>query len=333
MKHAFTTLIAVLAVSGTAFGQAPPAPARPPAPAKPPAAAGANKPDKPKATKAVEREDREPNADEELALAALESLMAQSDDRALPIIKKVLAGSQTKLVKQRALFVLSQIESPEAQQILAQTARSTDADMRGEAIRAIGIGGDPKALDSLQEVYNSGDSGAKQEVLQAWLISERKDLIYQAALNAKSEDEANAAIRMLGVMGAAEELRKLGDKPTAASGLVDAYAISGDVASLRKIAESHPEKSVRVEAVRKIGIAENDVARGALREIYSRTTDSEIREAALQGMMIAQDEQGMLALYRAAKSSDEKRALLRYLGMLDSDAALQAIDAALEGKK
>src|SRR5687767_10937243 len=109
--------------------------------------------------------ERAPNADEELAVAALEGLMAQPPERALPIIKKVLAGSQTPLVKHRALFVLSQIDSPEAQQILAQASRSTDAAMRGEAIRSIGIGGDPKALDALQEIYKTGDFGVKQEVL------------------------------------------------------------------------------------------------------------------------------------------------------------------------
>ena len=86
----------------------------------------------------------------------MEGLMAQPPERALPIIKKVLAGSQTTLVKQRALFVLSQIDSPEAQEILVQTARSSDAAMRGEAIRSIGIGGDPKSLDGLQAIYNAG---------------------------------------------------------------------------------------------------------------------------------------------------------------------------------
>jgi hypothetical protein len=50
-------------------------------------------------------------------------------------------------------------------------------------------------------------------------------------------------------------------------------------------------------------------------------------------MLMADDQQGVLTLYRAAKSSDEKRALLRYLAMMDGDAALQAIDAALEEKK
>jgi len=274
-----------------------------------------------------------PSGDEDLALAALEGLMSQSSERALPIIKKVLAGSQTPTVKRRALFVLSQIDGPEAQAILLQTARSTDAAMRGEAIRSIGIGGDPKALDSLLDVYKAGSFDVKKEVLQAWMIAARKEPLYQVALTAKTEDEANEAIRMLGAMGATEELRKLGERPNASKGLLEAYAISGDLASLRKIAEGSGERSMRLEAIRKIGIIDGDEAHVALREIYTRTTDAEFKEAALQGMMISDDEQGLLALYRAAKSSEEKRALLRQLSMMDSDAALEAIDAALEGKK
>jgi len=308
MHYVLTILVALFALSGTANAQTPPA--------------------SPKVAEA----ERAPTADEELALAALEGLMAQPAERALPIIKKVLAGSQTTLVKQRALFVLSQIDSPEAKAILAQASRSSDAALRGEAIRSIGIGGDPKSLDALQEVYKAGNSDVKREVLQAWMIAGRKEAVYQAALNAKSEEEANEAIRMLGVMGAADELRKLGDRPNAASGLLDAYAISGDLASLRKIAEGSGEHSIRVEAVRKIGIIQSDAARAALRDIYSRSSDEEIKDAALQGMLMVGDEQGVLALYRSAKSSDEKRALLRYLAMMDGDAALQAIDAALEGK-
>jgi len=205
--------------------------------------------------------------------------------------------------------------------------------MRSEAIRAIGIGGDPKSLDALKEIYNAGNADVKQEVLQAWLISDHKEAVYEAALNARTEEEANAAIRILGAMGATEELRKLGDKPNASRGLVEAFAISGDLASLRKIAESSGDREVRLDAIRKIGIVDSDEARVALREIYARAADPEIKEAALQGMMIADDEQGVLALYRAAKTSDEKRALMRMLSTMDGEAALQAIDAALEEKK
>jgi HEAT repeat protein len=320
MKFAIATLVALLMV-GTAFAQAPPKPAKPARPAMPAVPA-----------QPAPSADRAPTEDEELALAAMEGLMAQAPERALPIIKKVLAGSQTRLVKQRALFVLSQIDSPEAQEILVQTARSSDPAMRGEAIRSIGIGGDPKALDGLMAIYNAGGPDVKGEVLQAWLIAGHKEAVYQVALNAKTEDEANEAIRMLGVMGATDELRKLGDKPNAASGLVDAYALSGDLASLRKIAEGSGNRSVRIDAVRKIGLIDSDAARAALREIYARSTDAEIKDAALQGMLIVGDEQGVLALYKSAKTTEEKRVLLRTLTTMDGDVALQAIDAALEKK-
>jgi hypothetical protein len=205
--------------------------------------------------------------------------------------------------------------------------------MRAEAIRSIGIGGDSKSLDALKDLYASGSSEVKEEVLQAWLIAGRKETIYQVALNAKSEDEAGRAIRLLGAMGATEELRKLGDRPNAAGGLVEAYAISGDLASLRKIAEGNGDRAIRLDAIRKIGIVNGEAANTALREIYARSTDAEVREAALQGMLISGDDQGVLALYRGAKSSEEKRTLMRFLSMMDGDAALQAIDQALEGKQ
>ncbi|HEX4971034.1 MAG TPA: HEAT repeat domain-containing protein [Steroidobacteraceae bacterium] len=274
-----------------------------------------------------------PTEQESLALAAMEGLMSQSPERALPIIRKVLAGSQTTLVKKRALFVLSQIDSPEADDILLQTARSADKALRSEAIRSIGIGGHDKSLAALQDVYNAGDADLKKQVLHAWMIAGRKAEVYQAALSAKSDDEAGEAIHMLSVMGAVDELRKLGDRPNASGKLVEAYAISGDLQSLRKIADSGADPSVRAEAVRKIGIIDSDASRTALRDIYARSNDKEIKEAALQGMLIAGDDQGVLALYKGATSIEEKRTLLRTLTMMDSDAALKAIDSALEDKQ
>ncbi|MEO8061164.1 MAG: HEAT repeat domain-containing protein [Pseudomonadota bacterium] len=279
-----------------------------------------------------QRTDRAPTDDESLAIAALEGLMAQPPDRALPILKKVLSGSQPPVVKKRAMFVLSQIDAPEARDILMQTARSPNSELRGEAIRSIGIGGNPTALDALQEIYKAGSADVKRDILKAWMIAGRNEPVFQAALNAKTEEEASEAIRTLGVMGAREELRKLGDRPETMNGLAQAFAISGDLAGLRKIAEGKGKKEVRIDAVRNIGIIQGDAARAALREIYARETDAEIKDAALHGMLIAQDDQGVLALYRAAKTIDEKRSLMHMLSMMNGDVALEAIDAALEKK-
>ena len=138
-------------------------------------------------------------------------------------------------------------------------------------------------------------------MLQAWLIADRKEEVYQAALNAKSEEEAGEAIHMLGAMGAVDELRKLGDRPNASqrwwtrmrsAAISRACARSPRAAANARVRSRRCARSASSRAMRR--------AR-ALREIYSRSTDAEIKEAALQGMLIADDEQGVLALYRAAK--------------------------------
>ena len=201
-----------------------------------------------------------------------ESEKQPSPERALPILKKVLGGQQSTLVKRRALFVLSQIDTPEAQTLLVDTARAGDPALRAEAIRNIGISGNPSSLAVLQTLYEGGDARTKKEVLQAWLISGRKNEVYQAALNAKSEEEANNAIRTLSVMGARDELRKLGETRQPNEHLAEAYAISGDLESLRRIAEGNGELSMRRDAVRKIGIVQSPQARTALREIYHNWT-------------------------------------------------------------
>jgi HEAT repeat protein len=276
---------------------------------------------------------RAPTDEESLAVAALEGLMSQPSERALPLLKKVLGGRQSALVKRRALFVLSQVDAPDAQALLVETARSSDPALRSEAIRSIGISGNPKTLPVLQQIYQGGDAKTKRQVLQAWLISGSKNEVYQAVINAKADKDANDAIRTLSAMGARDELRKLGETRRPTRNLVEAYAIAGDLQSLRKIVDGSGEMSARRDAVSKIGIIHSEQARAALREIYSGTKDNEIRAAALQGMLIGNDEQGVLALYRASKNAEEKRALLRTLSIMNGDAALQAIDAALEGKQ
>jgi HEAT repeat protein len=321
-------LTSLLALSNAAISQPSGDAAAPPSPPEPALIVAQN-------DKSQNRR-RAPTEDEALALAAMEGLMSQSPQRALPVLKKVLTGTQSALVKERALFVLSQMDEPEAQAILLETANAANSPLRREAIRNIGIGGNTKALAALQPLYAAGDSSVKAQVLEAWLIAGRKADVYQAALNAKSEADAHNAIRTLSAMGAVEELRKLGDSQKHekhGNNLLEAYAIAGDLTSLRKIADGPGDIAVRSEAIRRIGIVDTDAARTALRQIYAANTNSQLREAALHGLLVSNDEKGVLSLYKAAKTTEEKRTLLRTLSIMGGDAAIQAIDAALEGKK
>ncbi len=278
-------------------------------------------------------EDRRLSDREALAIAALEGLMSAPSERALPLLKKVLAGSMSDRVKARALFVLAQIDAPEAHTLLLETARTGRGELRREAIRAIGIGGNAAALDRLAGVYAAGDDAVKRDVLQAYLVADRREAVYRIALAAKAEREFDDAVEILGAMGAGEELRRLGEQRKGSESLLQAYAVSGDLDSLRRLAAGPGDLSVRLKATQSIGIIGTDAAKQALRELYRKADGAEMKDAALQGLLVADDEQGVLELYRTSRHPEDKRALLKTLSIMGGDAALEAIDSALEGEQ
>ena len=268
---------------------------------------------------------------EQLKLAALEALMMAPPERALPLVTKILAGNHSDEVKSRALFVLSQIDDAQAQSLLLETARTGNAELKGEAVRMIGISGDPAALAGLADIYKTGDADVRESVLQAYMISDDSNAVYEIAVNSTSDEEFDAAVQMLGVMDANEELSKLRDHKGATESLIHAYAISDDFESLHAIAIDASDPERQLQAIQALGIIGGDEVDKALLEIYRGADSEDAKEAALHGMMISDYDAGVLELYRDSSDPDEKRDLLRMLVIMDSDAALDAIDSAFNG--
>jgi HEAT repeat protein len=267
---------------------------------------------------------------EQLQIAALEALASAPPERALPLARKVLAGKHSREVKERALFVLSQIDLPEAQQALAEAARSGDGELRYEAIRMIGIGGDPGALAELKPLYATDNEELREAVLEAYLIAGDADAVFELAANAKSESSFEDAVETLGAMNAREQLRRLRDKAGSSKDWIEAIAVSGDVETLRELALDSSDPERQTKAIEAMGIAGGDELKSSLVDIYRNAGTKEVREAALDGMLIAGHDEGVLTLYRESKSSAEKKELLEYLVMMDSDEIWNIIDSALE---
>ena len=73
----------------------------------------------------------EPSSDaESLKIAALEALISAPPGRALPLVKKVLAGDNSDEVKERALFILSQIDTAEAHSMLLQLVNEGSGELK-----------------------------------------------------------------------------------------------------------------------------------------------------------------------------------------------------------
>lgn len=267
---------------------------------------------------------------EALKVTALEALISAPPERALPIVTKVLRGESSADLKERALFVLSQIDLPEAQTLLVETAQTGNEDIRLEAIRMIGIGGDRKALDALGAIYAAGDDDTKEAVLEAYLIADDNDAVYQIAANTQDPEEFEDAVSMLGAMGATEELRALRDRPDMAEVLIDAYAVAGDVESLTALATDSSDPERQAQAIHGLGIAGGDEVGDVLVDVYRNTDVRKVKDAAREGLMIAGLDQAVLELFRESKDAAEKRELLETLVIMDSDAVWDLIDTTLE---
>jgi hypothetical protein len=138
---------------------------------------------------------------------------------------------------------------------------------------------------------------------------------------------------MLGVMGASDKLRSLLESRGSSESLVDAYAIANDLDSLRSIAADNSNPGVQVQAIEAMGIVGGDEANAALLDIYRNSDIEGAREAAMDGMLIANFDSGLLELYRASDDPKEKRQLLEYLTMMDSDEIWALIDDVLEERR
>lgn len=272
-----------------------------------------------------------PKSDDDILVeAAVEALITAPPERALPIAQKVLNGNHSDNVKEKALFVLSQIDDPAAQSTLIEYATSGNGELREEAIRMIGIGGNKDGLAQLRQVYDGGDTNTREAVLEALMIADDKATVFEIALTAQGDDYENA-VDMLGVMGANNELRELRKQRGASEELLDAAAVSGDFETLREIANTTDDPDLQAEAIERMGIVGGDEVGAELVRIYQNADHEDVREAAINGLFISGDDTAMMQLYQSTDDPREKKELLQRLVMMDSDAAWEAIDAALEG--
>ena len=270
--------------------------------------------------------------DDDLADTALQGLMSAPPERALPILKKVLAGQRSLKVKKRALFVLSQIQSAEAMNVVLDTAKSArEPELRREAIRMLGISGEKTAIERLAEIYSaSNNASEKAGVIEAWLIAGRKDLLLKTARGESDPAARRKAIEALGALGASDELRQLFDSTQDAANrraIIHSLGVAGNTDALAAIAGNTtlPENE-RIEAMHALGIAGDRGAQTTLVDLYAKANTPALRDAVLHGLLVAGDSAAVTKLYRGARTTEEKKALLRVLTMMDDDEAIDLIE-------
>ena len=265
-------------------------------------------------------------ADEDLKLLAINSLMNSDPERAIPLLQGVLTNANnSKKLKERALFVLAQSDSPKAGEIIGAVARGQSGpDLQIRAIRYLGISG-TRYSKLLQDIYaSSSDVGVKRAVLQAYMTSGAKEPVLAAAKGEKDPELRRSAIHQLGAMGARTELEQLYNSTSSADdkeAIMQAFGVAGDVDGLIHIATSDPDPKVRERAVRTLGPFGGSKARPTLVQIYTNEKDPEVRRAAIQSLFVEGDASDLVALARKETNPEMKRRIVQQLSVMDSKEA------------
>ena len=269
--------------------------------------------------------------DEELKLYALDGLMQIEPEQAVPVLEKLLAGSSSQRIKERALFVLSQSDSPRAREILVRTARTGQpVELRCQAVKTLGIAGEPEDIAALAKIAR--DTGAPPEVrdavIDAYLIADRSDELLGIAKSDPDPRIRAKAIDALGATDALPSLRQLWNTekdPMIRAKLLEAFGIAGDVETLAKAARDSSDPQIRRKAIEGLAISDSPAAAKALRQMYGEFSDQDDKRKLVEAFMIQGDAKTLIELFRAEKDPAMKKVILQQLSVMDDPDATRAI--------
>jgi HEAT repeat protein len=268
----------------------------------------------------------EAQADEDLKLLALQGLQRQAPEQAIPMLEKLILGTQSPRLKERALFVLAQSQSERARQVMADIARGkANPDVQLKAIQYLGMARSQANRQLLGEVYAaSNDLDVKRQILRGFMMSGDRERVLAAATGEKSPELRAEAVRQLGMMGARDEVWQLYQKETDASvreHIMHSLMMSGDTARLLEIANGDPNMRLREQAVRQLGLMGRQRTGDALNQIYARQTERAIKEAAIDALFVQQNAESLVVLARKESDRDLRRRIVEKLSLMRAPAA------------
>jgi hypothetical protein len=264
---------------------------------------------------------------EDLKLMAINSLMNADPASAMPLLEGLLKGNSAPKVKDRALFVLTQNQSPRAQQILAQYAKGGgNPDLQVRAIRYIGMSGTNDARQQLSSIYSgSNDAVVKRQIIQSLMVSNGRDSLLTLAKTEKDDELRADAIRQLGAMRAVDQLGQLYASETSADNktqIVRSLFVAGASDKLLEIVRTEKDPKVRGEAIRNLAMM-NSTSPEALANLYASETDPKTKREVVNGLMVRGDAKLLVDLARKETDPAMKKYMVERLSVMHSKEATE----------
>jgi HEAT repeat protein len=265
-------------------------------------------------------------ADEDVKLMALNGLLGSDPDRALPILEKILVSNNSKKIKERALFVLTQSGSPRAYEIVAKVAKGDmHPDLQTPAVRYLGIMGGEQSRKLLADVYtSSSDVKVKKTVLKSYMIAGDRAHLLVLAKGEQNAELRGDAITQLGILGARNELADLyGTEPIVPirKKIIQAMFIGGNADKLTEIARTEKVQELRVAAITNLGLLGGARTGPQLVTMYYGDASVDIRRAVIKALFLQQNAKALIELAKVEKNNELKKDIVQKIALMQSKEA------------
>jgi HEAT repeat protein len=270
----------------------------------------------------------EEQSNEELRLLAIQGLMNNAPERAIPLLEKRLNSNASPKEKTQVLFVLAQSDEPQAVAILERVARGqSNPEVQRKAIEYLGMFDSKESRQALASIYaSSSDASVKRAILRSYMMAgDQKDL-FAAAKSEKDPQVRREAIQQLGMVDAPKELEELYRVEASAEvreEILQALFLAGDAGKLAEAAQNEKDPKVRRTAIEKMGLMDAEETSQTLQKIYAKETDRDLREAVLNAFFLQDNAHALIAVARGEKDPQLRKIAVSKLSLMDSKEATE----------
>ncbi len=266
-------------------------------------------------------------SNDDLKLLAINSLMNTDPERALPLLEKILQGTASPKLKERAMFVLIQSGSPRAREVVAQFARGgANPDLQLKAIDQLGLFGGKSSRQTLADIYAaSNDTRVKRQILRAFMLGGDRDRLMAAAKQEKAPELRAEAVRQLGLVGGVEQLAELYQTETTTEGkkaIIHSLFLAGAADRIGQLARSEKDTAARLGAIHSLGLMGKKTAPD-LTAMYSSDPDKAVKKAVLQALFLQGNATAIVEIARKETDPELKREAVQKLSLMNSKEATE----------
>ncbi len=297
--------------------------------------------------RAIEQGVREEN--EEIKLAALQSLFEAKPERAISIAADILkpGSGASRLMKEGAIGLLTDADSKLAVPVLIDAARNeTDHELRKKAVRALGIHDDDSVLDPLKAlVTQSADKEIARIAVRA--LAEHQGPRAQALLIEIARSNADVELRAVAIRGLGEreqesvvdELLKLfasEKNTTIRNQIISALAeinLPRARAAIAELARSAESTESRKRAIRALGDQEGEGAVDSLIQLYDTEKDEGMKQIILDALGDSEEKKALrklMDIVRRDPSLNLKKKALAMIGQSEDPEAVKFLEELLK---